>query len=124
MEKPLRILAVDNEPSVPHILGYLFPKPAYRVMGAARAEEALAILTADPDAFDIVIVDQKMPDLVGTELVQALRDRGLETKVMVLSAHLSFEVRQAYERLNVTTMLNKPFDIDAMRSAVGALAAA
>jgi CheY-like chemotaxis protein len=124
MEKALRILAVDNEPSVPRILSYLFPGPAYEVTGVARAEEALAALTAAPDAFDIIIVDQKMPDLVGTELVQALRDRGLATKVIVLSAHLSWEVRQTYERLNVKAMLDKPFDIDVMRSAVGALAAA
>jgi DNA-binding response OmpR family regulator len=124
MKKTLRILAVDNEPSVTHILGYLFPQPQYEVTAVARGEEALETLTATPDAFDIVIVDQKMPDLVGTELVQALRDRGLETKIIVLSAHLSSEVRQAYERLNVKTMLDKPFDIDVMRSAVGAAAAA
>jgi two-component system response regulator (stage 0 sporulation protein F) len=124
MEKALRILAVDNEPSVPHILSYLFPGPRYEVTGVARGEEALASITADPDAFDLVIVDQKMPDLVGTELVKALRERGLETKVIVLSAHLSYEVRQAFENLNVKAIFNKPFDIDDMRSAVGAVAAA
>src|SRR5215467_4010478 len=91
MGEALRILAVDNEPSVPHILGWVFPGPGYKVTGVARGEEALATLTETPDAFDIVIVDQKMPDIVGTELVQALRDRGLDTKIIVLSAHLSFE---------------------------------
>jgi two-component system response regulator TctD len=124
MGKTLRILAVDNEPSVTHILGYLFPRPGYQVTAVARGEDALATLTAAPDEFDILIVDQKMPDLVGTELVKALRDRGLTTKIIVLSAHLSYDVRQAFENLNVKTMLNKPFDIDEMRTAVGALAVA
>jgi len=124
MEKTLRILAVDNEPSVTRILGYLFPRPQYQVTAVARGEEALASLTATPDAFDIMIVDQKMPDLVGTELVRALRDRGLNTKIIVLSAHLSSDVRQLYKRLNVKAMLENPFDIYVMRSTVGALAAA
>jgi hypothetical protein len=42
----------------------------------------------------------------------------------VLSAHLSYDVRQAFENLNVKAMLNTPFDIDEMRTAVGALALA
>jgi len=42
---------------------------------------------------------------------------------MVLSAHLSPEIREAYEQMDVRVILDKPFDIQDLRSALDHLAA-
>jgi DNA-binding response OmpR family regulator len=57
------------------------------------------------------------------ELVRAIRKRGITGKIMVLSAHLSSEIREVYERMDVHVMFPKPFDIAELRSAVDRLAA-
>ena len=123
MDAPCRILTVDNEPSVTLSLSYVFAGPHYEVTAAKSGNEALATLDAKADRYDVIIVDQKMPELTGVELVSAIRRRGVTSKIMVLSAQLSSEIREAYERMDVHVMFAKPFDITELRSAVDNLAA-
>jgi two-component system response regulator (stage 0 sporulation protein F) len=119
----LRILAVDNEPSVTLSLRYVFDGPRYDITTVNDGDTALARLDSDPEPFDVIIVDQKMPHLTGAELVGEIRKRGISGKIIIVSAHLSSEVREAYERLDVHVMFSKPFDVEMLRSAVDRLAA-
>ena len=119
----LRILAVDNEPSVTFSLRYIFTGPRYEISAVENGDAALARLDSGSERFDIIIVDQKMPHMTGVELVEEMRKRGITSKIMVLSAHISSEIRAAYERMDVHIMFPKPFDIAALRSAVDRLAA-
>ena len=123
MDAPLKILAVDNEPSVTLSLRYVFAGPRYEVTCVEDGNSALAILDVHSDPYDLIIVDQKMPNLTGVELVDAVRKRGIPGKIIVVSAHLSSEVREAYERMDVHVMFPKPFDVDQLRSAVDRLTA-
>ena len=123
MDAPLKILAVDNESSVTLSLRYIFAGPRYELTGVESGIDALARLDADSDPYDVIIVDQKMPNLTGVELVSAIRDRGIASKIIVVSAHLSSEIREAYERMDVHVTFGKPFDIGELRSAVDRLAA-
>jgi DNA-binding response OmpR family regulator len=123
MDAPLRILAVDNEPMVGFSLRYVFGDSRYELTCADSGAAALANLDANPDPYDVIIVDQKMPYLSGVELVGAIRKRGLNGKIMVLSAHLSSEARADYARMDVHETFDKPFDVAELRSAVDRLAA-
>jgi DNA-binding NtrC family response regulator len=123
MDPPLRILAVDNEPSVTLSLRYVFPGPRYEVMCVEGGNAALAILDVSSDPYDMIIVDQKMPDLTGVELVDAIRKRGIAGKIIVVSAHLTSDIREAYKRMDVHVMFPKPFNVDQLRSAVDRLTA-
>ena len=119
----LRILAVDNEPSVIFSLRHIFTGPRYDLTGVENGDAALARLDSGLEQYDIIIVDQKMPHLSGVELVDEMRKRGVNSKIMVLSAYLSSEVRAAYERMDVHLMFPKPFDVRQLRMAVDQLAA-
>lgn len=123
MDAPCRILTVDDEASVTLSLKFVFPGPAYEVLCVASGDAALATLEANASPYDIIIVDQKMPNLSGVELVEAIRQRGIPGEIIVLSAHLSAEMREAYERLNVHTIFPKPFDVAQLRTAVASIAA-
>ena len=123
MEAPFRILTVDNEPLVTLSLTYVFTAPRYEVLRADSGAAALALLDACSDLFDLIIVDQKMPNLTGVELVDAIRKRSTPGKIIVLSAQLSSEIREAYERMGVYAIFSKPFDLDELRTAVNQLAA-
>jgi DNA-binding response OmpR family regulator len=119
----LRILAVDNEPSVTFSLRYIFTGSGYEFSAVENGDAALARLDSGSERYDIIIVDQKMPHMTGVELVEEMRKRGINSKIMVVSAHLSSEVRAAYERMDVHAMFPKPFDVGELRSAVEQLAA-
>ena len=119
----LRILAVDNEPSVTFSLRHIFNAPRYDLSAVENGDAALARLDSGSERYDIVIVDQKMPHMTGVELVSEMRKRGVTSKIMVLSAHISSEIRATYERMDVHVMFPKPFDVRQLRSAVDQLVA-
>ena len=93
-------------------------------VGQARSMDSLELkIDADPELFDVIIIDQKMPRLTGVELVHEIRKRPYAGKIMVLSAHLSPEIRDAYEELDVDVMMEKPFNINDLRELLEQLAA-
>jgi DNA-binding response OmpR family regulator len=121
MEHGLKILAVDDEPSITESMRFIFGRPNYEVTGVNDSDDALAKLTDEP--YDIVITDQKMPFRTGLDLVRELRNRSFRGKIMVLSAHLSADLREEYEGLGVHVMVDKPFNIHDLRRALDSLAA-
>lgn len=102
---------------------FIFAGPRYEVTGAPDGDDALARLEANSGAYDVIIVDQKMPHLTGVELVHEIRKRRIAGKIMVLSAHLSPEIREEYGQMDVRVILEKPFNIQDLRSALDRLAA-
>lgn len=123
MEAPLRILAVDNDPSVTLSLRFVFNDPRYQLTCVDSGKAALARLDANSDLFDVIIVDEKMPHLTGSELVGAIRKRGINGRIIVVSAHLTSELRKSYERMDVHVMFSKPFNVDELRFAIDRLVA-
>src|ERR1700745_1725973 len=115
MDPTLRILTVDDERSITESMRFIFGDSRFRVTGAETGADALAKIDADPERFDVIIIDQKMPRLTGVELVHEIRNRPYAGKILVLSAHLSPDIRTAYEELDVDVMLEKPFDINDLR---------
>jgi DNA-binding response OmpR family regulator len=123
MDSAVKILAVDDEPSITESMRFIFRQPDYEVTGVNDSDDALTKLTEESQGYDIVITDQKMPFRSGIELVRELRKRNFTGKIMVLSAHLSPEVREEYEQMDVHVMVDKPFNIHDLRRALDSLAA-
>lgn len=123
MDAPIRILAVDDEPSVTLSFRFVFRDPRYELTCLDNGKTALAKLDVNSDQYDVIIVDQKIPQLTGLELVRAIRKRGINGKIIIVSAHLTSQLCQAYERMDVHVMFSKPFNVDDLRSAVDRLAA-
>lgn len=123
MESGLKILAVDDEPSIAQSMRFIFEQPTYELSSAMDGETALEYLATEATPFDVIITDNNMPGVSGIELVRALRERHFSGKIMVLSAHLSPEVRAAYEEMEVDAMIDKPFSVTALRQTIDSLAA-
>jgi len=123
MESGLKILAVDDEPSIAQSMRFIFERPTYELSSAMDGETALEYLAKEATPFDVIITDNNMPGVSGIELVRALRERHFPGKIMVLSAHLSPEVRAAYEEMEVDAMIDKPFSITTLRQTIDSLAA-
>ena len=121
MGKLLNILSVDDEFCVAHALAFALSNSERKLTLAFSADDALAKVSNHSEPFDVVIIDHKMPNGSGIELVHRLRAVQFGGKIIVLSAHLTDENRRAYGELNVDTMLTKPFDVHELREVVDSL---
>ena len=73
MDKPMKILAVDDEPDLRSLLRILLQQKGFAVEEAASGDEALEIVRAQPD-FDLIIMDIMMPGTDGVETCRKIRE--------------------------------------------------
>lgn len=119
----LKILAVDDEPSIATYLSFIFKRPRYELTSARNGNDALARVSAATVPYDVIITDNDMPHLSGLGLVRALRERSFGGKIIVLSGDLTAEAREAYSRMKVDAILDKPFDNLELRNRLDLLVA-
>jgi two-component system, NtrC family, response regulator AtoC len=105
-----RVLVVDDEENLRHMLQILLRREGYEAVGAASVEVALGELETRP--FDVVLVDLRMPGRSGLELVDEVRKRHLDTTVVVMTAYGSREVAIEAMKRGAYDYLSKPFESD------------
>jgi DNA-binding response OmpR family regulator len=109
---PKKILIVDDEPTILLTLSYALRSKDVEVITASRLEPAEEALKKH--AFDLVIADIRMSGMLGEEGLERLtyiKRNWPGTKVIIMTAHGSEEIRQdAYER-GATYYCQKPVDI-------------
>jgi DNA-binding response OmpR family regulator len=76
------VLIVDDEPAVADSYA-AHVRDSYDVRTAYGGEQALSKLD---EAVDVVLLDRRMPDLVGDEVLETVRERGLECRVAMVTA--------------------------------------
>ena len=121
MSDPLRILVVEDEKAVAHMIAMVLGGPASKVATARNGWEALIKIGACARPFDLVITDHRMPRMTGLELVRRLRAQNFAGKTLVVSGYLSDEDIRAYEEQSVDMMMSKPFDFDELQQAMAVL---
>jgi two-component system response regulator FlrC len=102
-----RILVVDDEPGMRAGLGEVLRRGGFQVELAGAAEEALVRLQTD--AVDLLVTDLRLPGASGLELLKDLRQMGLETPTVVITAHGTIEDAVAAMKLGALDFLTKPF---------------
>ena len=75
-------LVVDDEPGLADSYA-AFLEEEYEVRTAYSGEQALSKLDAD---VDVVLLDRRMPDMVGDEVLDRIRDRGIDCRVAMVTA--------------------------------------
>lgn len=83
--RPLRILAVDDDTLVLFNTVAMLEELGHTVMEARNGEEAIRLLAENQ--FDLVITDQAMPKMTGTELVTAIQKQWPSTKVLLATGY-------------------------------------
>jgi putative two-component system response regulator len=103
----LRVLCVDDEPVILHILRRLLEVQGFEVVTCGDATTALSTFTEG--AFDFVMTDIHMPGMDGLALTRALRDRQPELPVIIVTGHGTVDTAIEALREGATGMLVKPF---------------
>jgi two-component system response regulator HydG len=107
-EKPARVLVVDDEPTLLRALEALLKKKGYDVLGLDSPITATQRLAAED--FDVALLDIKMPQLSGLELLSAVKHRRPEVEVIMMTGHATVETALQAVKSGAYDYLTKPFD--------------
>lgn len=108
-EKP-RILLVDDEDQFRTTLAKRLEARGYHVIDVDNGEDAMkAIRHEDPE---VVVLDQKMPDMDGVETLQQLKKIKPEVQIIMLTGHGDIELARLTGRHDVLAFMQKPAEIE------------
>ena len=101
-----RILVADDDPAVRRLLTEMLSKAGHLVTECGDGREALTKLAAA--SYSLLILDQMMPRMTGSEVIKTLRERGEGIPIILASASLTEELVGSMENLERVALLDKP----------------
>lgn len=112
-----QILVVDDDPSILETVAEALELEGYPVSTASNGAEGLERLWESRAS--VVLLDMRMPVLDGWGFAQAVKERGIETQVLVMTAAQNAKVWA--EEIGAQGYLSKPFDLLDLLESVAAL---
>ncbi|NTV46518.1 MAG: response regulator, partial [Chlorobiales bacterium] len=112
------ILFVDDEPSILSSLSFSF-KRHYNVLTAQSGFEALEIFNSHPTPIHVIISDQRMPEMVGVELLREVKNISPSTMRILLTGYSDLQsVINSVNTGEVFRYVNKPWNNDKLRETI------
>lgn len=112
----VRVLLVEDNPINALLAKALLTREGCEVEHAVGGEEAL--VAADVGAYDIILMDMRMPGLSGEDTARRLRADGVTTPIVALTANAFEDDRHACLAAGMDDFLVKPLSPDALRGAL------
>ena len=113
---PASILVIDDEPDLCTLYELTLLRQGYRVETAASVAQALEQLARQ--GFDLVITDMRLPDGLGLQILQQLRQQQRPERCIVMTAYGSAENAVEALRAGAFDYLTKPVDLKQFRTVV------
>ncbi len=114
-----KLLIADDEFELRTLLSAYFRRLGFEVI---EKDNGLAALqTATTERFDCFILDVSMPEMSGVELLKKLRERGVQTPAIFLTAHVHLEDKVAGFEAGADDYLSKPFEPQELEYRITAL---
>lgn len=108
--QPQRVLIAEDNPALSGVIRFNLSRAGFEVTATRNGREALD--AAAQTTFDLIVTDQQMPEMTGTDFCTELRQRPQyrETPVILLTAKgLEMDLGQLREQLGISAALPKPF---------------
>lgn len=114
----LRLLCVDDNDAVLATLKLAFTSAGFEVETAYNGFNALAKLTKNPQSFQVIMTDIRMPGIDGFGLIEKSRLAGYAGPIVVYAASITPDARKQLEELQVQSIIEKPVRSSELISAV------
>jgi PAS domain S-box-containing protein len=119
------VMVVDDDRAMLEMTEDMLARLGYEPVGYDASGRALQALRADPDRFDVVLTDESMPELTGTQLAVLIRELRPDLPVIVASGYGGADLHRRAVAAGACAVVNKPYDTSALAQALaGALARA
>ena len=113
-ETPSRLLIVDDDPVIPVIVERFARKLGFAVTSHGSGPDALAALSnLKPD---VALVDLRMPELSGIDVLKAVRAAEPECQVILMTGNATVETAIEAVKAGALDYLTKPLDFDRLRT--------
>lgn len=110
------ILVVDDDMSVRTTFSSVLRQEGYRVTAVKNGYEAIKAI--DKDSFDLALVDLGMPGMDGIEVLEKIKTRRPQTRVIIFTGYGSITTAVEAMRKGATDYLNKPFSPHELKAGV------
>lgn len=117
-----RVLIADDSETILLLMRTRLEMEGYEVLAAADGEEVVELMhsATEPDP-DILLLDAMMPRKSGIEALRQLRAEGVETPVLIVSAHQDEMDAGAPSDVEVSGFITKPIDFDRLFASIAEL---
>ena len=105
-----RLLIIDDEANMRHMLSMVLKKANYLVDSASDGRAGLKMI--EQAQYDFILCDIKMPNMGGMEFLEAVRDKLNGTTVIMMSAYGSIDTAIGAMKLGAYDYISKPFKTD------------
>jgi diguanylate cyclase (GGDEF)-like protein/PAS domain S-box-containing protein len=111
------LLLVDDEPNILNALSRALRRDGYRILTATGAKEALELLGRED--IDVIVSDQRMPGMTGTELLSKVKEMHPEIVRIVLSGYTDLDaITDAINQGAIYKFLTKPWNDEEIRTQI------
>jgi len=111
-----KILVVDDDPDIVAVLDELLRKEGHQVTTCAAGADAIA--AGRDEAFDVVVVDIRLPDVDGLAVLRAYQETSPDAAVIVTTAFGTVETAIEAIKTGAYDYIPKPFKLDEVRIVV------
>jgi signal transduction histidine kinase len=102
------VMIVDDERVLVTLAEETLSELGYEPVGFDSSIAALQAFRAEPNRFDLVLTDEMMPDLTGTELAREIRQLRPEISIILMSGYGSAQLSERAQAAGVIDVLRKP----------------
>ncbi|MGA1198908.1 MAG: response regulator [Candidatus Latescibacterota bacterium] len=111
-----RVLVIDDEETVAKPIEHILRLYNYDVRMTTQWTDALDLL--QDETFDLITLDLEMPTIDGPTMLRFIRENGLETPVIIISASITEGTPQDLAEFNVSAFVYKPFKVSHIKEII------
>lgn len=109
-----KVLVVDDTKNIRMILTKCLELEGYEVLTASDGTQALELFMTH--TFDLAFLDIKLPGVRGTEVLKRIREKGIKTPVIIITAYATVKNAVDCTNLGAVAYVQKPFSADKIRN--------
>ena len=110
------ILVVDDDMSARTTFSSVLRQEGYRVTAVKNGYEAIKAI--DEESFDLALVDLRMPGMDGIEVLEKIKTRRPQTRVIIFTGYGSITTAVEAMRKGAADYLNKPFSPHELKAGI------
>ena len=114
------ILVIDDEERIVWLATRILQRHGYRVTSFQDPLTAVEAFREAPASFDLILTDLTMPTMSGVALAREIRKLRLDIPIILSTGFAGQSNRQEFNSVGIHTLLDKPYDVEALAQTVGA----
>lgn len=117
--KNMKVLIIEDDPSVRALVQAVLKRNEYNVDTAHTVTNGEEL--ASSDNYEMIILDLGLPDGDGLDLCQTIREKGITTPILILTAEQETDMKVKCLQLGADDYLTKPFDTEELVARIEAI---